>query len=165
MLGHSLRRWPIIKTTQAHVFSGAELAVIPYVDYCLQVDAITSIAICTNLRPLRFTPISGASTHATLRACQGPCFRTCYDISYTSDWSRWQSRPIRSLRYIVTCTRIRAGKWSLRNFAANAIPRHAEILNYIARHGLSFLQSLLLNLGLNMNCVPTSNQHLNKLLV
>ena len=25
----------------------------------------------------------------------------------TSDWSRWPSRPIRSLRYIVTCTRIR----------------------------------------------------------
>ena len=24
-----------------------------------------------------------------------------------SDWSRWPSRPIRSLRYIVTCTRIR----------------------------------------------------------
>ena len=43
-----------------------------------------------------------------------PYFRTSYDISYASDWSRWPSRPIRSLRCIVTCTRIRAlnrSKW------------------------------------------------------
>ena len=26
-----------------------------------------------------------------------------YDISYVSDWSRWSSQPIRSLRYIVPC--------------------------------------------------------------
>ena len=32
--------------------------------------------------------------------------RTSYDISEASDWSRWPSRPIRSLRYNVTCTRI-----------------------------------------------------------
>ena len=38
----------------------------------------------------------------------GPYSRTSYDISQASDWSRWPSRPIRSLRYIVTCTRIRA---------------------------------------------------------
>ena len=38
----------------------------------------------------------------------GPYSRTSYDISLASDWSRWPSRPIRSLRYIVTCTRIRA---------------------------------------------------------
>ena len=34
----------------------------------------------------------------------GPYSRTSYDISQASDWSRWPSRPIRSLRYIVTCT-------------------------------------------------------------
>ena len=34
----------------------------------------------------------------------GPYSRTSYDISYASDWSRW---PIKSLRYVVTCTRIR----------------------------------------------------------
>ena len=33
---------------------------------------------------------------------QGPYCGTSYDISQASDWSR----PIRSLRYIVTCTRI-----------------------------------------------------------
>ena len=32
---------------------------------------------------------------------------TTYDLSYASDWSRRPSRPIRSLRYIVACTRIR----------------------------------------------------------
>ena len=39
----------------------------------------------------------------------GPYSRTSYDISKASDWSRWPSRPIRSLRYIVACTRI----WTL----------------------------------------------------
>ena len=39
---------------------------------------------------------------------QGPYSLTSYDISQVSDWSRWSSRPIRSLRYIVTCTRIRS---------------------------------------------------------
>ena len=34
--------------------------------------------------------------------------RTSYDISQASDWSRWPSRPIRSLRYIATCTIIPA---------------------------------------------------------
>ena len=38
----------------------------------------------------------------------GPYYRMSYDISLASDWSRLLSRPIRSLRYIVTCTRIRA---------------------------------------------------------
>ena len=33
-----------------------------------------------------------------------PYSRTSYDISWALDWSRWPSRPIRSLRYIVTCT-------------------------------------------------------------
>ena len=33
--------------------------------------------------------------------------RTSCDISWASDWSRWPSRPIRSPRYIVTCTRKR----------------------------------------------------------
>ena len=42
----------------------------------------------------------------------GPYSRTSCDIWYDSDWSRWQSRPIRSLRYIVTCTRI----WALVSF-------------------------------------------------
>ena len=32
---------------------------------------------------------------------------TRYDISHASDWSRWPPRPIWSLRYIATCTRIR----------------------------------------------------------
>ena len=41
----------------------------------------------------------------------GPYSRTSYDISQASDWSRLQSRPIRSLRYIVTCTRVRALAW------------------------------------------------------
>ena len=37
--------------------------------------------------------------------------RISYDISWASDWSR--SRPIRSIRYIVTCARIRAqDRWS-----------------------------------------------------
>ena len=43
----------------------------------------------------------------------GPYSRTSYDISQASDWSRWPSRPIRSQRYIVTCTRIRAQKLSI----------------------------------------------------
>ena len=30
-----------------------------------------------------------------------------HDISYASDWSILSSRPIRSLRYIVACTRLR----------------------------------------------------------
>ena len=38
----------------------------------------------------------------------GPYSRTSYDISQASDWLRWPSRPIRSLRYIVTFTRKRA---------------------------------------------------------
>ena len=42
-----------------------------------------------------------------IRQILGPYSRTSYDISQVSDWSRWPSRPIRSLRYIVTCTRIR----------------------------------------------------------
>ena len=36
----------------------------------------------------------------------GAYSRTSYDISWVSDRSRWPSRPIRSLPYIVTCTRI-----------------------------------------------------------
>ena len=36
----------------------------------------------------------------------GQYSRTSYNISYALDWSRWPSRPIRILRYIVTCTRI-----------------------------------------------------------
>ena len=32
----------------------------------------------------------------------GQYSRRSYDISWSSDWSRWPSRPIRSLRYIVT---------------------------------------------------------------
>ena len=47
------------------------------------------------------------STLLCLFTKQGPYSRTSYDISQVSDWSRWPSRPIRSLRYIVTCTRIR----------------------------------------------------------
>ena len=43
-----------------------------------------------------------------MRPNKGACSRASYDISQASDWSRWPSRPIRSLRYIVTCTRIRA---------------------------------------------------------
>ena len=39
---------------------------------------------------------------------QDPHSRTSYDISQASDWSWWTSRPIRSLRYIVTCTRMRS---------------------------------------------------------
>ena len=46
------------------------------------------------------------STLLCLFTKQGPYSRTSYDISQVSDWSRWPSRPIRSLRYIVTCTRI-----------------------------------------------------------
>ena len=38
---------------------------------------------------------------------QGPYSRTSYDTSLSSDWSKWPSRPIRSLRYIVACMRIR----------------------------------------------------------
>ena len=34
----------------------------------------------------------------------GRYFRTRYDIS--ADWSRWPSRPISSLRYIIACRRI-----------------------------------------------------------
>ena len=41
----------------------------------------------------------------------GPCFRTSYDISWASDWSRLPSRPIRSPRYIVTCLADR--QWGL----------------------------------------------------
>ena len=37
--------------------------------------------------------------------------RTSWDISYASDWSRWPSRPIRSLRYIATCARISKTYW------------------------------------------------------
>ena len=33
---------------------------------------------------------------------KGPYSRISYDLSWASDWSRWPSRPIRSLRYIVT---------------------------------------------------------------
>ena len=39
----------------------------------------------------------------------GPYSRTSFEISEASDWSRWPSRPIRSLRYIVTYARIRPG--------------------------------------------------------
>ena len=39
---------------------------------------------------------------------QGPYSRTSYDISQAWDWSRWPSRPVRGLRYVVTCTRIQA---------------------------------------------------------
>ena len=35
------------------------------------------------------------------------CGGRILDISQASDWSRWPSRPIQNLRYIVTCTRIR----------------------------------------------------------
>ena len=42
-------------------------------------------------------------------AALGPYSRTSYDKSYASDLSRWPSRPIRSVRFIVTCTRI----WTL----------------------------------------------------
>ena len=38
----------------------------------------------------------------TPACCQGPYSRTRYDTE-ASDWSRWPSRPIRSLRYIETC--------------------------------------------------------------
>ena len=44
---------------------------------------------------------------AFIRDQQDPYNRTSCDISQASDWSRWPSRPIRSLRYIVTCARIR----------------------------------------------------------
>ena len=37
---------------------------------------------------------------------QVPYSRASYNTSQASDWSRRPSRPIRSLRYIVTCTRI-----------------------------------------------------------
>ena len=45
-----------------------------------------------------------------------PYSRTSYDISQASDWSRWPSRPIRSLRYIVTCTRILAWKGPIHRY-------------------------------------------------
>ena len=38
---------------------------------------------------------------------QGRYSRTSYHTSQASDWSRWPSRPIRSLRCMVTCTRKR----------------------------------------------------------
>ena len=41
--------------------------------------------------------------------CAVPIFSYKYDMSQASDWSRYQSRPIRSLRYIVTCTRENTG--------------------------------------------------------
>ena len=54
--------------------------------------------------------LSETSCHWSMRGNDWyfPYSRTSYDISLASDWSRWPSRPIRSLRYIVTCTRIRA---------------------------------------------------------
>ena len=54
-------------------------------------------------RPMAICDTQRSVTYDTL--C--PYYRTSYDISYASDWLRWPSRPIRSLRYIVTCTRIR----------------------------------------------------------
>ena len=52
----------------------------------------------------------------------GLCSRTKYDISQSSDWSRWPSRPIRSLRYIVTCTR-----WSHSHRAASCYSKTAPV--------------------------------------
>ena len=54
---------------------------------------------------------------------QGTYARTSYDISQAWDWPRWTSRPISSLRYIVTCTRIRA----------QSCQRHAVTAFWIAR--------------------------------
>ena len=48
--------------------------------------------------------LAGCHDSAAMRR-PGPVFSyKGYDISRASDWSRWPSRPIRSLRYIVTCT-------------------------------------------------------------
>ena len=63
-------------------------------------------------QPQDWTAVQNAPKPTSLNtahhAWQGPYSRTSYDISSASDWSRWPSRPIRSRRYIVTCTRIRA---------------------------------------------------------
>ena len=54
-----------------------------------------------------FVFISRCCTMCEEWAREHPYSRARYDISQASDWSRWPSRPIRGLRYIVTCTRIR----------------------------------------------------------
>ena len=46
--------------------------------------------------------------------------RIGYDISQAVDWSRWPSRPIRSLQYIATCTIIRV-----------LIQRITRVLSYV----------------------------------
>ena len=53
------------------------------------------------------TTLTACAPTASVLHSLEPYSRTSYDISHASDGSRWPSRPIRSLRYIVTCTRIR----------------------------------------------------------
>ena len=60
---------------------------------------------------------------------QDPYSRTSYDISWASDW------PIRSLRYIVTCTRIRP--WDHPRFFDIILSLH---LHYTTRFANSFIQ-------------------------
>ena len=83
---------------------------------------------------------------------QGPYSRTSYDISWASDWSRWPSRPIRSLRYIITCTRIRAlmlYEWKIRLFGSirySVKPVILCVIDLFNINGDVLLNKLMLNI-------------------
>ena len=74
---------------------------------CIVLDALPGLCV---YNVLNWQYQVGCLIGGDLRADRllGPYSRTSYDISQASDWSRWPSRPIRSLRHFVTCTRIRA---------------------------------------------------------
>ena len=52
--------------------------------------------------------VLSSNTRIPVGIVLGSYSRRRYDISWAYDWSRWPSRPILSLRYIVSPTRIRA---------------------------------------------------------
>ena len=82
-----------------------------------------------------------SSTLATSYFCGSePYSHTIYDISWASDWSRWPSRPIRSLRYIVTCMRIRANVM----FQYSVTQIHTAVTAYLkSKQSLLFVFAVL----------------------
>ena len=70
-----------------------------------------------------------SSRNEKWEVCLQPYCRTTYEISQASDWASGSSRPIRSLRYMVTCTKI--------------LPCVSRLIFQVFRPALSFHTSIM----------------------
>ena len=83
----------------------------------------------------------------------GPFSGTNYDKSWASDWSRWLSRPIRGLRYIATCTRIRS--WTIQRTFLLVV----FLVWCLAWSGVRFMLGRRRRRWANMNPTPDNRKY------